>query len=134
MRNVYAHDLTAHGTDRGIRLKTRRGRGGIVENIRIENVRMQKIEREAIMLNMQYGDRSLGEESVSQHPKDETTPTLRNITIRNVSCEGAKQGIRIVGLPENPITGLTLEDIDLEATKPNSVRHAEGSWPPDLLP
>ncbi|MBN2309632.1 MAG: glycoside hydrolase family 28 protein [Candidatus Hydrogenedentes bacterium] len=134
VRNVYAHDITAYGTDRGIRLKTRRGRGGIVEDIRIENVRMRKIKKEAIMINMQYGDRTLGEETVSQHPSDETTPTLRNITIRNVSCDGARQGVRIIGLPENPITGLNLEAIHVDAWKPNSMQHVEGVWAPALFP
>ena len=49
-------------------------------------------------------------------------------------CEGAKQGVRIVGLPENPITGLTLEGLRIGATKPNSVQHAKGTWHPGLFP
>lgn len=134
IRNVYAHDLTGSGTDRGIRFKTRRGRGGTVEDIRIENVRLEKIRMEAVVLDMLYGDRSLGEESVTEQPKSATTPTFRNVTIRNVSCEGAKQSVRVMGLPENPITGLLLEHIHINATKPGSLQHAEGTWDPGLFP
>jgi polygalacturonase len=134
IRNVYVHDLTGIGTDRGIRIKTRRGRGGIVENIRFENMRFEKLRREAIMLNMRYGDRSLGEQKQSDRPRDNTTPTLRNISIRNITCRGAGQSVRIIGLPENPITGLVLESLDIEAKKPGSVQHAEGSWAPALFP
>ena len=134
VRNLHAHDITACGTDRGIRIKTRRGRGGVMEDIRIENVRMHQIKKEAVMINMQYGDRTISEEAVAQHPKDDTTPTLRNVTIRNVSCDGARQAVRIIGLPENPITGLTLEAIHVDATKPNSVQHAQGNWSPALFP
>ena len=134
VRNVYAHDITACGTDRGIRIKTRRGRGGIVEDIKIEDLHMEKIKREAIMVNMQYGDRTLGEKDVSQQSKTKKTPTLRNISIRNVFCEKAGQAVRIIGLPENPITGLILRDLRIEAKKPNSVRHTEGTWDPGLFP
>jgi polygalacturonase len=134
IRHVYAHDITASGTDRGIRFKTRRGRGGTVENVRIENMRMERIRNEAVVFDMQYGDGSLGEKNEPQQPLSSTTPTLRNIVIRNVFCEGAKQSIRIAGLPENPITGLVLEAVRIEATKPGSIEHAEGSWDPALFP
>ena len=133
VRNVYVHDLTGIGTDRGIRIKTRRGRGGIVENIRFENMHFERLRREAIMLNMQYGDRTLGEQKQGDRPRDDTTPTLRNIMIRNVTCQGAGQSVRIIGLPENPITGLVLESIDIDATKPGSFQHAQGTWDPALF-
>ena len=134
IRNVFIHDLTGNGTDRGIRMKTRRGRGGVVENIRIENLQLKNIRMEAVMLNMQYGDRTLGEAKVSPQPKTETTPTFRNITIRNITCDKARQSVRVIGLPENPITGLALEQIQVGAAKPASLQHAEGTWPADLFP
>ncbi|NLS98324.1 MAG: glycoside hydrolase family 28 protein [Planctomycetaceae bacterium] len=135
VRNVYAHDLTGIGTDRGIRIKTRRGRGGIVENIRIENLRLEKTRAEAIIINMRDGDRTLGEGVLSQQPKTDATPTFRNITIRNVTCHGAaKYSVRVIGIPENPITGLVLEDLRIEATKPASIQYAEGTWDPGLFP
>ena len=42
------------GTDRGIRIKTARGRGGVVEEIRVDNIVMKNIKEQAIVLDMQY--------------------------------------------------------------------------------
>src|SRR6476620_2669089 len=42
------------GTDRGIRIKSARGRGGVVEDIRVDNVVMKNIKEQAIVLDMEY--------------------------------------------------------------------------------
>ena len=123
VHNVYAHDIDAEGTFYGISIKTRRGRGGVIENILVENVQLDKIRNEAIVLNMEYGDESLGEQRTTVHRKDETTPTLRNITFRNVICHSAHQTIRSVGLSENPITGLKLENLALSGTLGDEFRY-----------
>lgn len=54
VRNVYVHDCDFAGTDRALRIKSRRGRGGVVENIWAENLRVQDLKHEVVVMNMNY--------------------------------------------------------------------------------
>ncbi|SHK53485.1 glycoside hydrolase family 28 protein [Hymenobacter psychrotolerans] len=124
-RNIYAHNLTFIGTDIGIRFKTTRGRGGIVENIFIENVDMKSIPGEAILFDMYYMIKDptpqvagSKERPVSPaKPVDEGTPQFRKIAIRNVTCNGARTGILVRGLPEMSIKDISIENAVLQADK-----------------
>src|SRR5687768_10005520 len=53
-RNIIVENCTFDGTDIGLRFKTTRGRGGIVENIFINNIAMKNIPGEAILFDMYY--------------------------------------------------------------------------------
>ncbi len=53
-RNLYVSNCTFMGTDVGLRFKTARGRGGVVENIFIDGVDMTDIAGEAILFDMYY--------------------------------------------------------------------------------
>ncbi|MBD2716420.1 glycoside hydrolase family 28 protein [Microvirga sp. STR05] len=124
-RNIYAQNLTFIGTDIGIRFKTTRGRGGVVENIFIENVDMKDIGGEAILFDMYYMIRDPSpqvagskERPVSPaKPVDESTPQFRKIAIRNVTCNGAKTAILVRGLPEMAIKDISIENAVLQAEK-----------------
>jgi polygalacturonase len=107
IRNVYAHDALFDGSDRGIRFKTERGRGNVIENIYIRDIRMQNITHEAININTFYtGPQAQG-----------PSPLLRNVHIRDVEVDGVATGISLIGLPEK-----WLEDIVLEKV---TIRNAE---------
>jgi hypothetical protein len=113
VHNVFAHDCTFNGTDRGIRIKTGRGRGNVVENIWMQDITMGTITGEAIELNMLYTGRRL-----PAAPVTEATPQFRNMHFRHISCEYAqKAAISLLGLPEMPISGITLEDIAAKSAK-----------------
>lgn len=108
VRNVYVHDCHVTGGDQGIRLKSMRGRGGIVENVYFENIRMAGLRREAIVLNMFYG-------SSTAASRSDAPPIFRNIRIKNVTCDSAGVAIAIRGLPEQRIEHLILENLHLNA-------------------
>jgi polygalacturonase len=113
VRNIHVTNCLFKGTDIGLRFKTTRGRGGVVENIDISNIVMQDIRTEAISLNMYYwikGDTK--PESVS-----ERTPAFRDFTIRNVVCHGARGALEIRGLPEMPVERILLENCKLKAQR-----------------
>ena len=103
------------GTDIGLRFKTTRGRGGIVEKIYVKNIRMKDILHQAIFLDMYYmaKARTLAEthgESDDVIPAvTEATPRFRDIHISNVVCDGAQEGIFIRGLPEMSIQDIYLD-------------------------
>jgi polygalacturonase len=108
VRNVYAHDCTVTGGDQGIRLKSMRGRGGVVENIHFENFHMAGLRREAIVLNMFYG-------MATAAPRSEAPPVFRDIHMRNVTCESAGVALEIRGLPEQPLERVVLDGLRLHA-------------------
>jgi polygalacturonase len=110
IRNVYAHDCSFVGCDRGIRLKSMRGRGGIVENVHFQRIKMSDVRREAIVLNMFYGATTIA-------PQSDTPPLFRNIHIKDIICEGAGVAVSIRGLPEQPISHVVLEHLHLSAVK-----------------
>jgi polygalacturonase len=111
---VLAENLTADGTDAGVRIKTRRGRGGLVENIVYRNMKLRNIQKQAITIDMFYD--AGNNPGVVQSAQD-GIPAIRNVTIENLSCEGAAQAIVIRGLPDSPIQNVTLKDIDITAAK-----------------
>lgn len=101
IRNVYVHDGYFEGADRGIRFKTERGRGNVIENIFVRDIRMRNITYEAINVNSFYtGPNVVG-----------VAPAIRNIHISNVDIDGVPTGISLVGLPEKWIEDFTLENI-----------------------
>ena len=104
VRDVTASNIVCYGTDRGIRLKTARGRGGVVENLRFDNWVIHDSPKEAIQISSNYVD-------LPEEPFSERTPVMRNIAISNITVNGARQVVNIGGLEEQPIEGLRFSDI-----------------------
>lgn len=113
-RNIFVSDCTFIGTDIGLRFKTTRGRGGVVENIFIKNISMRDIVNEAILFDMYYGGKSPGESDTVKtevtFPVTEATPAFRNFYVDNVACNGAAKALMIRGLPEMSIKGIHIEN------------------------
>jgi Endopolygalacturonase len=123
VKNLHVSNCTFLGTDVGLRFKSNRGRGGVVENIYISNIEMINIPTQAISFNLFYSGRSASEDLEAgengQAPKllpvTEETPQFKNIFIRNVNCKGALLGIQLQGLPEMNLENVVLENITMEA-------------------
>jgi polygalacturonase len=123
VRNLHVSNCTFIGTDVGLRFKSNRGRGGVVENIYISNVEMINIPTQAISFNLYYSGRSASEDmeagtdgqAPALLPVTEETPQFKNIFIHDVSCKGAYQGILLQGLPEMNLENVQLENIMMEA-------------------
>jgi polygalacturonase len=124
-RNIYVDNNTFIGTDIGIRFKTTRGRGGVVENIWINNTYMKDIVGEAILFDMYYAAQDpialMGEKreppKVQVLPVSEETPQFQNIYITNAVCNGAQKAIFVRGLPEMNIKNIVLKDMVLQANE-----------------
>ena len=114
VRNVHVENLTADGTDAGVRIKTRRGRGGTVENIVYRNMTLKNIEKQAITIDMFY---DVGNNpGVDQTGKD-GIPVIRNVLVENLTCDGAAQAIVIRGLEDSLIENVTLKDVHVKNAK-----------------
>ncbi len=104
IRNVVASNIVAQGTDRGIRIKSTRGRGGLMENIRFDNWVIEDTPYPAIEVTNYYT-------RAPAEPVSVRTPVFRNIAISNVTINRCKTAVSIEGLPEMPVEGLRLTDV-----------------------
>ncbi len=110
VKKVTISNCVFDGTDRGIRLKSTRGRGGVVEDIRVSNIVMDNIKKEAIVFNLKYS-------RMPQEVKSDRTPVFRNIFVSGVSVRNVQTPIKIVGLEEAPISDIILRDIFVQDAK-----------------
>jgi len=108
VRNVYVHDCEFNGTDRGLRIKSMRGRGAVVENVWYEKVRHQDLRLMVVEITTFYGSSTLV-------PRTQTPPTIRGVHVRDLVAVGAKQAIDVVGLPEAPIQDVSFENLDVSS-------------------
>ena len=124
IRNVYVSGCTFLGTDVGLRFKSNRGRGGVVENLFFTDINMINIPTQAISFNLYYGGLAVSEmaDEKGNNAKNEEipaiseeTPLFRNITIKNVTCKGAREALFLQGLPEQNLENIHFENIDIEA-------------------
>jgi len=108
VRNIVASNMTAVGTENGARIKSARGRGGVVEDVRFDNWTMENVGEAIVVTNyyLMEGETRRGEETVSK-----TTPVFRNIAMSHMTIDGAKTLIDVEGLPEMPIQGLHISDV-----------------------
>lgn len=129
VRNVRVNNCTFQGTDIGLRFKSTRGRGGVVEDIRVSNVRMAEIRGDAINFNLYYeGNPPLsaaGGLETNVPPVTEGTPQFKNIRIENVVCRGAQKAVVLEGLPEMPIRDIVLKNVSISSRQGVFVTDAE---------
>ncbi len=118
VKNIYVDNCTFMGTDVGLRFKSTRGRGGVVENIHISNINMINIPNEALIFNLFYGGKGPGEAGYDDNqgaeivpPVTEETPCFKDIFIKNVVCNGAGRAVYFNGLPEMRISNINMENM-----------------------
>ena len=127
IKNVHVSNCLFMGTDIGLRFKSTRGRGGVVENIWISDINMVDIPTEPIRFNLFYGGQSpVLEEGQSSGvdnkdreivPVTEETPSFRNIYMKNITANGHGNVAFFMGLPEMNLKNVTLENAVLKAPK-----------------
>lgn len=126
VKNMHVSNCTFIGTDVGLRFKSTRGRGGIVENIYISNIDMINIPTEAIRFNLYYtGNSPVPEDDqevvdvkklASMLPEvTEETPQFKNIFMKNIVCKGARRAIYMQGLPEMNLKNFVIENVNIVA-------------------
>lgn len=102
------------GTDRGLRIKTRRGRGGEVANISLIDCRMENVATPIAVNAFYFCDadgRSDYVQSRTALPVTADTPILSGLTLRNVDVFGAGTAAAVFyGLPEAPIRDVVIEN------------------------
>ncbi|MFS0778229.1 glycoside hydrolase family 28 protein [Neobacillus sp. 3P2-tot-E-2] len=117
IRNVTISNCTFQDTDRGIRFKSRRGRGGVVEDIRVDNIVMERVICPFI-LNLYYFCGPKGKDKYvwdkNPYPITKETPSFRRIHFSNITARNvhASAGF-IYGLAEQYVSEITFNNIDI---------------------
>jgi len=117
VRRVAISNCVFDGTDRGIRIKTTRGRGGAVEDIHVSNIVMTRIASAPFDLNMFY-------QRMPEEPVSERTPALRNMHFSDITVKNSPAAGFILGLAEMPVENVTFSNIDAETEKGLSCSNA----------
>lgn len=116
VKKIVISNCIFDGTDRGIRIKTTRGRGGVVEDIRVNNIVMKNIGQQAIVLDMEYA-------KVPEEPVSERTPRFRNIRLNNITAY-TREALYVNGLKEMPVSEISLNDVVFEAERGITINNA----------
>ncbi|MEZ0484208.1 glycoside hydrolase family 28 protein [Fibrella aquatica] len=126
-RYIFVSNCTFMGTDKGLRFKSVRGRGGIVEHIYAKDIFMKDIAQEAIFFDMYYFVKFATDGQRDDRPVlNEGTPIFRNMKFENIVCHGAKKGVFIRGLPEMAVSNIALSNLVLQADKGVELIDASG--------
>lgn len=121
VRNVTVSNCIFQDTDRGIRLKTRRRRGGFMEQLSFNNIIMDRVMC-PFVFNLYYFCGKLGKEPwVSDRapaPVDEGTPAIRNISISNMTVINATACAGVIaGLPEQPVENIRFSNCQITMSR-----------------
>jgi polygalacturonase len=137
VRNVAISNCVFVGTDRGIRIKARRGRGGVVEDVRANNLVMDGVLC-PIVINLFYGCGAWGEAKVtdqSPQPVNDGTPRFRRLRYSNITARNIKYAAAyILGLPEMYVDDVIVESCSFFLDPSNTAGGAPAMAPgvPDL--
>jgi len=127
VEEVTVSDCTFNGTDSGIRIKTGRGIGGLLQNITYENLSMTAVKNPIYIIDY-YPERNAPADPATEKPEPITdrTPFNRNIIIRNVTATHCPTAGTIRGLPEAPISDITFSNVNISAKTGMKIYHATG--------
>ncbi|GAB6011389.1 glycoside hydrolase family 28 protein [Viscerimonas tarda] len=124
VRNVSVSNCQFLGTDVGLRFKSTRGRGGVVENIYVNNINMFDIVTDSFLFDLYYGGKSASESLADGDvtPLDELipevteeTPVFRNIYVTNLVSRNARRALFFNGLPEMNISNINVKNAFISA-------------------
>ena len=118
VKNVHITDCLFMNTDRGLRVKTRRGRGklSVLDDISFENIDMDNVMTPFVVNSFYFCDPDGKTNYVGSRealPVDDRTPSIKRLTFKNITAKNCHvAGTYIYGLPESKIERLTFENID----------------------
>jgi len=133
IRNVSVSNCVFMGTDVGLRFKSGRGRGGIVENIYINQISMFDIVTDSFLFDLYYGGKPATKQLTGKSNNQELTPLVteqtpifRNIYVNNLVSRNARRAMFFNGLPEMNITNIHIENTTVTSQLGAELIEADG--------
>jgi polygalacturonase len=120
VRNVVVTNCVFEETDIGIRIKSQRGRGGVVEGLSVSNIVMVGVPSPFTITTFYSGS----DKPHEVHAVDEGTPRYRDFHFSAITARGAKTAGSITGLREMPVENITFTDVQIEAQTGFTVTNA----------
>ena len=131
IKNITVSQCLFNQTDRGLRIKTRRGRGkdAVIDGIVFENIKMTEVLTPLVINMFYYCDPDGHTEYVyskEKLPVDDRTPYLGKFTFKDIQCSDVNVAAgTFYGLPEQPIESIDIENVSFKyAENPVSGRPA----------
>ncbi|ELZ20009.1 glycoside hydrolase family 28 [Halosimplex carlsbadense 2-9-1] len=112
VRDVTVSNCTFTDTDRGIRIKTQRGRGGVVEDCRFDNLVMRRVACPFTINGYYFMD--IDSDPI---PVDESTPMVRNIAYSDIIARDVETAGFFAGLPEQRFENISFSNVEIDATR-----------------
>jgi polygalacturonase len=132
VHNVTVTHCTFENTENGLRIKSQRGKGGLVENIVYEDITMTNVDP-AVTFTSYYSYNSAHDPVQKPVPQDDTaqpmtelTPVFRDIHVRNMTATCQAGAGTIIGLPESSISDVTFENVKISAVSGMKITNAKG--------
>ncbi len=126
MKDIMVRHCRFIDTDTGIRIKSGRDRGGVVSDVWIDDVVMCDIADEAILFDCYYQEKVGDARDVKAAAVTADTPRFRDVYISNVVCTDASRAIVVKGLPEMPVSNVTVSNSTFTARQGAVINHARG--------
>lgn len=104
-RNLYVEDceMDSPDLDRVVRIKTSTCRGGTIENIFVRNITVGQCREAVLRINLQYENNEQCDRGFE--------PIVRNVHLKNVTCQKSKLGVLITGLEDDKhVYNISVED------------------------
>lgn len=121
--NIHAERISFKGTDNGVRVKANRDRGADVSNISFKDITMDGVKTSILI--SEYYPKAMPEGAVEAAPVTRLTPHFHDISIENVkSVNGEWAGV-VIGLPESPVEGITLKNVEIDAQQGFDIGYAK---------
>ncbi len=122
VRNIVVTNCVFQATNIGIRIKSQRGRGGVVEGLSVANVVMVDVPSPFTITTFYAGS----DQPDAVFPVDEGTPRYRDMLFSNITARGAQTAGSITGLREMPIENLTFSNVHIDAATGFTCTNAKG--------
>lgn len=119
VRRVAITNCVFEGTDRGIRLKTMRGRGGAIEDLLVSNIVMNNMINEGVLITLRY-------QNSAPEPLSERTPACNNVRISGIIQRGGTRPVAIYGLEERDVTQVSISNYESYTRKGILVENGNG--------
>jgi hypothetical protein len=125
IRNVVISNCVASECTNGIYIRSPRGRGGVVEKVRVSNLMLDNIGQvglrithffDSVRMGVIKGGSARRDLEISRSrkaPIDEGTPAFRDFTFAGVTMGKVGDAVLVEGLPERFVRGLSFQDISV---------------------
>ncbi len=129
VKNVVMTQCLMDHTDRGLRIKTRRGRGknAVIDGLVFRNVEMRRVLAPFVINMFYFCDPDGRSDYVQSHeplPLDDATPTWAGLTMENITATDAEYaGCWFSGLPEQPVEKVKMNNVSI------CFRRKRRGWP-----